>query len=134
MSTSRRFCFVALFVMITLASLGCGESNPANSFEPRVTNTEDDFVFQASNIYLVTTRLDYDWFCSGQTASVEHSSGRSNGSGTLFILDADGNQIYQSAFKSSITEITLAGTPGDWKVVVDLTEYSGSIYFRLRKL
>lgn len=121
--------FIALIVLT-----GCGDSNPTNSFEPSVLNTTDEFTFRASNVYVVTTRLTYSWTNTGATASIEHVSGRSGGTGTLIVLDADGTQVYQSEFKSSGTDVTIAGNPGEWSVIVDLDEYSGSIYFRMLKV
>ncbi|UCG61492.1 MAG: hypothetical protein JSV52_14430 [Candidatus Zixiibacteriota bacterium] len=134
MKTSQHLLAIALILVTSATVAGCGEDNPLNSFDPQVTNSEDLFTFRASNVYLVTTRLTYDWNCTGQTASIEHSSGRSNGTGVIYLFDANGTQVYQSELKSTGTEYSQAGTPGSWKVVLDFSEYSGAVYCRVRKL
>lgn len=121
-----------LFVMT--AMLGCGNSNPVSSFEPNVTNETDSFSLWASNVYLVSTRLTYSWSNTGASASIYHASARSRGAGTLILLDASGNQVYQSELKSNVTEASASGVPGSWTVVLVLNEFSGTINFRVQKL
>ena len=136
MKTLRQLAMLVLIFVVFFLTAGCGDSNPTNSFEPSVSNTTDDFIFRASNVYMVTTRLTYNWTNTGHIASIEHRSSRSGGTGNLVILDSEGEQVYQSQLKLSdpdAHDITIAGNPGEWSVVVNLNEYSGSIYFRIRK-
>lgn len=131
---------LALFYGVTFAVLailtlsGCGDSNPTNSFEPRVTNEVDSFSFWATNVYVVTTRLTYSWTNTGASASIYHASARSRGTGTLMLLDANGGQVYQSNLQSNVTEAAAAGVPGSWTIVLVLEEFSGTINFRVSKL
>ncbi|UCE24637.1 MAG: hypothetical protein JSU74_00880 [Candidatus Zixiibacteriota bacterium] len=139
MSSSLTMRFVRFLPLICCLCLiflpsGCGDSNPVNSFEPEIVNNPDDFIFRVRNAYLVTTRLTYNWTNSGQRATIEHLSGRTGGTGALTILDADGNTVYYSELKSSGTDGTSPGNAGRWTIVLQLNEYSGTIYFRVRKL
>lgn len=124
----------AKVLVLLILVAGCGDSNPAGSFEPRITNETDSFSFWANNVYLVTERLNYSWANTGTSASVYHASARSNGTGTLILLDAEGRQVYQSDLKSNATEVAEAGVPGTWTVVLDLRQFSGTINFRVTKL
>lgn len=133
MKTPKRFLTLASTLVAIWMVSGCGESNPTNSFDPTVSNVTDDFIFRANNVYVVTTRLTYNWTNTGQTASVEHLSGTSGGTGTLSILDADGKPVYNNTLESSLTNSTTAGNPGVWSVILELNNYSGNIYFHLRK-
>jgi len=133
MKSFRRFCKL-LCILLPLVIMGCGESNPTNSFQPRVTNETDSFSFYAANVYVVTTRLTYAWTNTGASATVYHASARSRGTGTLILLDASGTQVYQGNLQSNVTEVATAGVPGSWTVVLVLEGYSGTINFRVTKL
>ncbi len=121
-------------VLIAIAVTGCGESNPTNSFQPIVDNEPDVFTFRASNVYVVTSRLTYNWSNSGERASIYHATARTSGSATLILLDAQGTQVYQSLLRSGVTEVANAGVPGTWTVVVLLEEFTGTVNFQVSKL
>ncbi len=128
-----------LLLTISLLLVGwimseCGDDNPVNSFVPEISNKTDTLTFRANNAYVVTQTLTYSWNNTGDRASIEHLTGRSGGTATLVIFDADGNQIYSDDLKASGTEATQLGNAGTWRVVVDFKEFSGSAYFKLQKL
>ena len=133
----KHFNFLPLTIcllLITIVVSGCGDDNPVNSFEPEVSNATDLFTFRANNAYLVTETLTYTWNCTGDQASIEHLTGRSGGSATLAIFDSDNNPIYSDDLKTSGIEYTQAGNAGTWRIVVDLKEFSGTVYFKLMKM
>ena len=123
----------SLFLIVAIMS-GCGDDNPVNSFSPEISNTTDTFTFRANNAYVVTETLTYSWNNTGDHATIEHLTGRSGGTATLVIFDADGTQVYSDELKSSVTEATQLGNAGTWRVVVQFVEFSGSAYFKLQKL
>ena len=130
----HQFLFTASLFLIVAIMGGCGDDNPVNSFSPEISNITDTFIFRANNVYIVTETLTYSWNNTGDQATIEHLTGRSGGTATLVIFDADGTQVYSDELKSSVTEFTQQGNAGTWQVVVDLKEFSGSVYFKLQKL
>jgi hypothetical protein len=112
---------------------GCSD-NPLGPFEPEINNTTDSFQLQATGVTNRTASLTYDWQNSGTQATVNHSTSTTRGSARVIIRDAANAVVYDKALVPSLTETTAAGTAGVWRIELVLTDYSGSLNFRVQKL
>ena len=125
----RPFIFV-LSLLPTLA--GCDD--PLGPFQPEITSATDNFQLQATGVTAVTSTLSYSWTNTGTRATVNHSTTTTAGTTQLTIRDAAGATVYDKALVSSLNEPTIAGMPGTWSIQVRLTNYSGTLNFRVQKL
>ena len=116
---------------MAIAAAGC--SDPLAPFQPEVNAAPDNFQFQATGLTDVTTTKQYSWQNSATRATVNHSSTVTNGSATVTIRDAAGTQVYTGALVPSATPITSAGVAGTWTIIVQLTNTSGTLNFRVQK-
>ncbi len=103
-------------------------------FQPEISNAADNFQLQATNVSNVTTTLTYPWVNSGTRATINHSTTTTAGSTLLVIKDAAGATVYSKALSPSLNEPTTAGQAGTWSVQLTLTNYSGTLNFRVQKL
>ena len=125
----RPFIFV-VSLLPTLA--GCDD--PLGPFQPEITSATDNFQLQATGVTAVTSTLNYSWANTGTRATVNHSTTTTAGTTQLTIRDAAGATVYDKALVSSLNEPTIAGMPGTWSIQVRLTNYSGTLNFRVQKL
>ena len=112
--------------------LGCSD-NPLAPFEPEVTNATDSFQLQATGVQNVSTTFDYTWRNTGTVANVNHSTTTTNGTAHLVVRAADGTEVYARDLDPSLNEQTATGATGDWSVRLVLTNYSGTLNFRIEK-
>lgn len=129
---------IALVAMVAgFLATGCGSDNPVNPlspFQPQIVNQPDDFAFQITNVSALTTTVTYRWQNSGTQASIDHSSVLTSGTGNLSILDADGVEVYASALLASGTEMSDAGTTGDWTIRVVMNSMDADqVNFRVQR-
>jgi len=103
-------------------------------FQPEISNPADNFQLQATNVSNVTTTLTYPWVNSGTRATINHSTTTTAGSTLLVIKDAAGATVYSKALSPSLNEPTTAGQAGTWSIQLTLTNYSGTLNFRVQKL
>jgi hypothetical protein len=103
-------------------------------FQPEISNPADNFQLQATNVSNVTTTLTYPWVNSGTRATINHSTTTTAGSTLLVIKDAAGATVYSKALSPSLNEPTTAGQAGTWSLQLTLTNYSGTLNFRVQKL
>ena len=103
-------------------------------FQPEISNAADNLQLQATNVSNVTTTLSYPWVNSGTRATINHSTTTTAGSTLLVIKDAAGATVYSKALSPSLNEPTTAGQAGTWSVQLTLTNYSGTLNFRVQKL
>lgn len=132
-ASSRSPALCAILVLsfaLATALAGCGD-DPLAPFQPEVANLPGSFQLQATGVSDVTTTLTYTWANSGDIANVDHSTTTTQGSARLVIRADDGTQVYDSDLSSSLNEQTSQGAPGDWTVEVVLSNYSGTLNFRL---
>lgn len=115
------------------ALLSCGGDSLA-PFQPEVGNAADSFQLQATNVANVTTTVTYPWANSGTRATINHSTTTTAGSTLLVIKDATGATVYSKALSASLNEATAAGQAGTWSIQLTLTNYSGTLNFRVQKL
>lgn len=120
-----------LLSIAVLAVLGCSDS--LAPFQPEIANVPDNFQLQATDVKSVTNTFEYAWQNSGTTANVNQATIVSAGSANLTILDGQGTQLYANDLAQNGTFQTSAGTPGAWKIRMSLTNYSGTLNFRVQK-
>lgn len=121
-----------LMLTATLSLAGCND--PLAPFEPEITSATDNFQFQATGVTAVTSTLSYTWANTGTRATVNHSTTVTAGTAELTIRDASGTVVYSKALVPSLNEPTAVGGPGSWTIQLRLTNYSGTLNFRVQKL
>ena len=123
-------------IALTLAALtGCGSSTaPLAAFQPQISNTADNFQFQATGVTNVTSTVTYPWSNSGTAASVNQATTVTAGTATVTILDQNGTQVYTKDLSANGTFASSAGVTGNWTIKVVLTNYSGTANFRAQKM
>ena len=121
-------------LLLILAVLGAGCSDPLGPFQPEITNATDNFQLQATGVSSVTSTVTYTWSNTGSRATINHSTTTTAGSARLVIRDAGGALVYDNALAPSLNEPTAAGSPGAWSIQLELLSYSGTLNFRAQKL
>lgn len=109
------------------------DDNTLAPFQPEITNAPDDFQLQATGVRRVSTTLNYEWQNSGNQANVDHSTTTTTGSATLTIRDAADKIVYDADLVPSRTDTTDTGATGTWKLRLILSNYSGTLNFRVQK-
>jgi len=122
-----KMCAVAL----GLLTVACGD--PLGPFQPEVTNAPDSFQLQATDVTGATTTRTYEWVNSGVVADVDHSTTTLAGEARLVIRAADGTQVYDSPLTPSLNEQTATGATGTWVIQLILSDFSGTLNFRVQK-
>jgi hypothetical protein len=125
-----------IFFFSLLISLGCAKEKTDNSlsaFKPEITNQADNFQLQATSIVNTTTSITYTWRNNGLKANIDKSGIISGGSGKLTIHDANGLQVYTTDLNTTGSDLSSTGVSGDWKIKLDLTNYNGTLNFRVQK-
>lgn len=132
------FTTMGLVLLIGLALIGCGGSTPPTNslapFQPQISNSPDDFQFQATGVENVSTTVNYSWPNSGAQGTVNHSSTVDSGSATVYIYDANDSLVYTNGLVASLNEPTQSGLAGTWRIRVDLANCYGTLNFRVQKL
>jgi len=124
---------VIVGALIMLSACGSDPTDPLAQFEPQVSNSTDSFQLQATNVTDVGTILQYSWENTGTQASVDHSTTTAGGVAGLIIKDASGTTVYDQGLAPSLNEDTSSGSTGTWTISVALSEYSGTLNFRVQK-
>lgn len=125
--------------MMVLAALlvagGCGSDPvaPLDPFEPQINSSTDNFQLQATDVQDVAATLEYSWANTGTQAVVDHSTTTSIGSASIVITDANGTEVYRHGLEPSLNAETTSGIAGTWTIRLVLTEYSGTLNFRVQK-
>jgi hypothetical protein len=121
-------------LLVLLALAGCGGGNVLNPrFQPEVNNQVDNFQFQATGVTNVSQTLNYSWQNTGTQANLNQASTVASGMATLSIRDANGTMVYSSDLSGNGTFVTMSGVAGNWRIEVFLSNYSGTLNFRLQK-
>ncbi|MCK5484000.1 MAG: hypothetical protein KAJ13_09850 [Gemmatimonadetes bacterium] len=125
----------AVLAVALLMLSGCGSdpTDPLAQFEPQVNNSTDSFQLQATDVTDVGSVLRYSWENTGTQASVDHSTTTAGGAAGLIIKDASGTTVYDQGLAPSLNEDTSSGSTGTWTITVALSEYSGTLNFRVQK-
>lgn len=111
------------------APLGCGD-NATIGKDLQVTNVQDSFQFQVTDMKTYSKTMEYAWVNSKTAATVNQACSISEGTATLSIHDATGTTVYARNLKENGTFTTSAGTAGDWKIILSLSKVSGTLNFR----
>jgi len=120
------------FAFVVLSA--CSSSNTLAPFQPEVSNIPDSFQMQATGVKNTSYNKTYSWSNSGTQATVNHSTTKTSGTAHVTIRDASGAVVYDNALVPSLNETTAAGTSGTWKIQVVLSQYSGTLNFRVQKV
>jgi hypothetical protein len=129
---SLRTLPVMAAVCTLLVSASCGDS--ADPFAAEITSATDNFQLQATDVRSTTLTRTYTWTNTGTRATINHSTTTSAGTAHLTVRDAAGATVYDKALVPSLNEPTTAGTSGTWRIELRLTNYSGTLNFRVQKL
>lgn len=128
-STARVLAIVA----VVLAA-ACGDSTaPLAPFQPQINNATDNFQLQATGVSNVTWTFVYTWANSGDSATVNQATTVTGGSAMLTIADKNGTQLYSQSLSANGTFGMSKGVAGNWTITVTLTNYSGTLNFRVQK-
>ena len=129
MALTRRSVLVTLLGLL----LGSCSDDPLAPFEPEINSATDSFQLQATGVRDVTTTLTYTWRNTGTLANVNHSTTTTAGQARLVIRTAGGTVVYDRQLQASLNEPTTAGAAGDWRIELILTNYTGTLNFRVQK-
>lgn len=126
MLSSRR-----TWLLLAFAAIACSDS--LAPFQPEIANVPDNFQLQATNVRDVTNTFEYTWQNTGTTANVNQATTIVDGTAQLTILDAQGSQVYTRNLADNGTFQTSAGVTGAWTIRMVLTNYDGTLNFRVQK-
>ena len=125
---------IALAVAVVF-TVGCANrrllTDPA--FQPQIVNQTDNFSLQATNVTNVTQTIPFTWQNTGTSANVNQATQVTGGSATLTILDAPSQQVYTNSLTANGTFPTSTGTTGNWTIRLVLSNFKGTINFRVQK-
>ena len=124
---------IVVAALMVLSACGSDPTDPIAQFEPQVNNATDSFQLQATDVTDVGTFLQYTWQNTGTQASVDHSTTTASGAAGLVIKDASGTTVYDQSLAPSLNEDTASGSSGSWTITVELSQYSGTLNFRVQK-
>ena len=127
MSSSNR----TLLPLVIFALIACNDS--LAPFQPEITNATDNFQLQATDVTNLTNTFDFTWQNTGTMANVNQATTIAAGSATLTIFDAQNVQVYTRNLADNGTFQTAAGSTGAWMIRMVLTNYSGTLNFRVQK-
>ncbi len=130
----KLWALLCLALMCVAAGCGSGGSSSLNpQFQPQVSNLADNFQFQSTGVTNVTETLTYTWTNSGIAATVNQATTVTAGTAIVMIKDANGTQVYSAGLQNNGTFDTATGITGNWQIIVVLTNYSGTLNFRVQK-
>ena len=122
------------FVTICVLAISQCSDNTLAPFQPQVTSATDNFQLQATGVQKRSATLNYSWENTGTRAKINHSTTTSLGTARLIITDAGGTQMYEKTLLPSLSDTTAIGTSGTWGIRLVLSNYSGTLNFRVQKL
>ena len=133
-SGKMRFLFVCCAIVAgALFLAGCSD-DPLSPFQPEIGNNADNFQFQATAVQNVTTTAVYLWNNTGTRAKVNHSSAITDGAAGVVLRDANNVEVYRRSLSLNGDSTSVVGVPGNWTVIVTLTNLDGTLNFRAEKL
>ena len=122
----RALGIAAVIVAATFAFLDCTDF--VAPYAPVVTDTTDYFEYSVP-VNGVTTTSRYFWPTTGTAATVNLMNTVTAGAATITIFDDDSAVIFTHALDGSGPVGTGSGSAGLWRIVVALTNASGSLHF-----
>lgn len=134
MKLPRSFRTGIIGLGLVVVAAACGNSTgPLTPFEPQINNVVDNFQFQATGVTNVTWTKTYNWTNSGDSTTINQSTTITGGSAVVTILDPNQVQRYSQSLSANGTFGMPKGVAGIWSIRVVLTNYSGTINFRVQK-
>jgi len=127
----RNRTVIGLVALITCV-LGC-DGDPLGPFEPEINNTPDTFQLQATDVHNVTATLNYTWHNTGLSANINHSTATVQGSALIVVRSSNGVTVYEHSLEPSLNEQTAQGNSGNWTIQLVLSDFSGTLNFRVEK-
>ncbi len=129
-SSVRIGSVLMLSTILLLAVAGCSD-DPFSPYEPEVSNEAGTFELQATGVQGVSLTRDYAWSSEGAIANVNQATTVDQGRATLRILDAGDSVVYERDLAANGTFETDSGTGSGWTIRIILTDYSGTVNFRV---
>lgn len=127
-------CIGIISIFLAMLSLvGCSNNVLDPEFEPEISNETDTFEFQATDVKNVTQTVEYDWENTGTLANINLSSSIAAGTASLTVKDSGNNIVYQKDLKENGSFVSNAGIAGNWRIILNLSEFDGTLNFRLEK-
>jgi hypothetical protein len=129
----KRVTLLALAAVVPLLG-ACGKDNVLSpQFQPEVANQTDTFQFQATGVTNVTQTLTYSWPNTGVAANIDQSCTVTTGSATIQIRDSQGTLVYERTLADGGSFVSQDGVTGNWAIRVILSNYDGTLNFRVQK-
>lgn len=124
----------AALIGLALLVAACGDSTgPLTPFQPQITNAVDNFQLQATGVTQVTWSHSYLWSNSGDSTTINQATTITAGTATVTISDPNGIQRYTQSLSANGSFGMPKGVAGSWTIRVVLTNYSGTLNFRVQK-
>lgn len=121
-------------IAAVVVATACSSVDSLSPFQPEVMNAANNFQAQATGVTSASLVRSYTWQNSGARATVNHSTTTTAGTAKLLIRDAAGTVVYDKGLAASLNEPTSSGVSGAWRIELTLTNYSGTMNFRVQKL
>lgn len=93
---------------------------------------DDKLHLHTARVEKLSTTLAYMWTNHGATATVQQHTPAGAGAAMVRVRDARGHEVYAHSLADDGDFNTAAGTPGDWRVELDLTDFSGPLELQLQ--
>lgn len=120
-----------LSLLLTIIIFGACKKDKL--FEPAIVNQPDNFSFQANNAGNVTGTYEYTWTNSGTKANITISTQGQAAQMDVKVYDASGNEVYSNSLDNNGSFMTDPGVAGQWRIVVILKSFSGTINISVQK-
>lgn len=93
----------------------------------------EKFEFHAAAVADCTARLSYLWKNDGTTVTVNQSSAPTSGKAMVHIVDAAGEEVFAHSVLDRGGWSGMIGKAGNWRIDLDLLEYSGTVDFTIHQ-
>ena len=92
----------------------------------------DALHLHSARVEKLSTTLAYMWTNHGAAATVQQHTPVAGGTAMIRVRDARGHEVYAHSLADDGDFSTMTGAPGDWRVELDLADYSGPLEFQLQ--
>lgn len=89
------------------------------------------FEFHSPEVRDFTARLSYLWPSGENAVSVNQGAVPSGGRAMVHVVDAGGAEVFSHSATDPGQFHDVTGKPGDWRIELDLCEYSGKLDFEM---
>jgi hypothetical protein len=121
--------------MLGLSPLvGCRETTNPVELSARVVNQPGSFEYRSDGLTGVTYQAVYLWPNTGTSATIEHSTVVQSGQVRLTLVDPHARVMYDVELRPGAALEVGVGAVGSWSVIVTVTDFTGTIDFRVRQL